>query len=87
MNAGENPAWAETFRLMVERGGGNLIGIRDGAILFRGGEDEPVCSLYPFALRSTVDVELAIKSARERKKAAMWELTEPAVNPAGQERT
>lgn len=70
-------AWAETFKLMIERGGGTMIGIRDGAILFRGGPDEPVCSLYPFALRSTVDVELAIKSARERKKETMWELDLP----------
>jgi hypothetical protein len=71
-------AWAESFKLMIERGGGTFVGIRAGAILFRGGPDEPICSLYPFALRSTIDVELAIKSARERKKAAQWEFEEAA---------
>jgi hypothetical protein len=41
-------------------------GVENGPILFRGGPDEPVCSLYPFALRSVVDVQLAVKNcARE----------------------
>ena len=69
----ETATWAETFKLMIQRVGAEFVGIQDGSILFRSGPDEPVCSLYPTAIRSAIDIELAIKSARERKKAAMWE--------------
>jgi hypothetical protein len=72
----ETAVWAETFKLMIERAGAELVGVRNGEILFRADADSPVCSLYPFAIRSVVDIQLALKSVAETKKAAMWEFEE-----------
>jgi hypothetical protein len=77
MNANFNMTMEQYFKSLVEKAGGEFIGLHDGQVCFRGGPNESTCKLYPFALRSTVDVELAIKSARERKKATMWELDSP----------
>jgi hypothetical protein len=71
----ETVVWAETFKLMIERAGAELVGVKDGEILFRADADSPVCRLYPFAIRSIVDVQLALKAEREKQKSAMWELT------------
>ena len=77
----ETPVWAESFRLLIQRAGGELVGVRNGEILFRADADSPICSLYPFALRSVVDVQLALKNAREKHRASAWELPQP-VNKA-----
>jgi len=72
MTAEQLVGWAEPFRAMIERAGGELIGVRNGSILFRGGSDEEIVSLYPSACTEE-NVRLALKSEREKKKAAQWE--------------
>jgi hypothetical protein len=74
----ETPVWAESFRLLIERAGGELVGVKNGEILFRADADSPVCSLYPFACTEE-NVRLALKSVAEAKKAAMWELMPQAL--------
>jgi hypothetical protein len=78
MNTEQTAGWAQNnYKLLVERAGGIFVGVNDGAVLFRASPDSPVCSLYPFALRSVTDVQLALKSVAERKKESQWEF-EPA---------
>jgi hypothetical protein len=66
------------FQELVERAGAEFCGLRNGQVCFRGGPDEPICRLYPFALKSVEDVRLALKSAREKQRAAQWEFDSPA---------
>ena len=73
----ETASWAETFKLVVERAGAEFIGIKAGSVLFRADADSPMCSLYPYAIRGTQDILLALKSVREKQKAGQWEF-EPA---------
>jgi hypothetical protein len=56
-------------------------------ILFRPDADSPICSLFPFAIRSVVDIQLALKSVREKQKASMWELSETSVKKITEEST
>jgi hypothetical protein len=72
MNNEELVGWAEPFRALIARAGGELIGVGNGSILFRGGPDEEIVSLYPSACTEE-NVRLALKSEREKKKAAQWE--------------
>jgi len=65
--------WAEPFRALIERAGAELVGVKNGEILFRADANSPVCSLYPFACNAE-NVRLALKSTAEAKKAGMWEL-------------
>jgi hypothetical protein len=65
------------FADIIKKAGAEFLGLRDGQVSFRADADSPVCRLYPYALRSVVDVELAIKSAKEKKMAAQWEFTSP----------
>jgi hypothetical protein len=74
MNADETATWVETFRLMIERAGAELVGVENGEILFRADAESPVCRLYPFAIRGVVDIHLALKNARESQMASAWEL-------------
>jgi hypothetical protein len=62
------------FRVLIERAGAKFFGLKNNAVLFRENERSPVCSLYPFALKSVGDILLALKSEREKQRAAMWEL-------------
>ena len=70
-------AWAETSKLVVERAGAEFVGIENGSVLFRANASSPTCKLYPYALKSTEDVLLALKAQRERQKEAQWEFAEP----------
>jgi hypothetical protein len=83
MNNEQLVGWAEPFRALVERAGAELVGVKDGEILFRANADSPICKLYPYAIRSVVDIQLALKNAREKQMASAWELTEPAVKQRG----
>jgi hypothetical protein len=74
-----NSPMEDYFRGIVERAGGQFVGIKDGLVLFTAGPGLEPLSLYPFAVRSEEDIRLALKSVSERKKAAMWELDAPAV--------
>lgn len=73
----ETAVWAETFKLMIERAGAGLVGVKDGEILFRANAGSPICKLYLYAIRSIVDIQLALKNAREKQQASAWELPEP----------
>jgi hypothetical protein len=73
----ETPTWVESFKLVIQRAGAEFVGIENGSILFRADANSPVCSLYPFACNEE-NVRLALKSAAETKKAAMWEFEEAA---------
>jgi hypothetical protein len=73
----EMATWAQNYKLLVARAGAEFIGVEDGSILFRADAESPVCSLYPYAIRSTQDISLALKSVAEAKKAAQWEFAEP----------
>jgi hypothetical protein len=66
----------KSFEKLIEAAGGRFVCIKDGSVIFMPGpgENEIPISLYPHALRSTADVQLAIKASRERAKSAMWEL-------------
>jgi hypothetical protein len=72
-----------SFQKLIEAAGGRFVCIKDGSIIFMPGpgENETPISLYPHALRSTADVRLAIKSVREKQKAAQWEMSEPSGVP------
>jgi hypothetical protein len=39
MNSEHLVGWAEPFRALIERAGGELIGVKNGSILFRCGPD------------------------------------------------
>lgn len=60
---------------IVEEAGAEFVHLKDGVVVFRAGPNEDPISLYPYALRSVVDVQLALKNARERNQAQAWELT------------
>lgn len=53
------------YRGLVERGGARFIGIVGDSVRFADPRDGAVMSLFLFALRSTEDVRLALKSHRE----------------------
>jgi hypothetical protein len=54
------------FKKLIEAAGGVYIGTRGNSVLFRDPQSgNQVLSLYCFALRSTKDVALALKAARE----------------------
>jgi hypothetical protein len=78
----EAPAWVEPFRALIQRCDAEFLGVKDGSVLFRADSNSPVCALYPCAIRSVLDIQLALKSVREKQKAAMWEF-ENAVKPTG----
>jgi hypothetical protein len=50
---------------VVESAGATFVAEREGVVYFRA-DDGMTISLYAFALRSIDDVELALKSHRER---------------------
>jgi hypothetical protein len=62
-----------SFQKLIAAAGGVYDCVKDGNVIFYAspGENETPISLYPHALRSTPDVTLAIKAAREHQKAAM----------------
>jgi hypothetical protein len=62
------------FKILVERGGAQFVGVADGCVRFRAAADKPILSLYRFAIRSSQDVELALKAERERQSGEMWNL-------------
>jgi hypothetical protein len=74
----ETATWAETFKLIVERAGAEFVGIENGSVLFRANARSRTCKLYPYALKSTEDVLLALKAQRERQKESMWEFESTA---------
>ena len=58
-------------REVIERAGAVYLGVKDGSVRFRDPETDSVLSLYIFACRTTEDVELALKSAREPQPVAI----------------
>jgi hypothetical protein len=78
MHTEEAPAWSENFRAMIEKCGAEFCGVKDGSVLFRSDSNSPVCALYPCAIRSVLDIQLALKAVREKQKAAQWEFEEVA---------
>jgi hypothetical protein len=77
VNAEQTAGWARDFKLLIERCGAEFLGVEAGTILFRGGPNEPVCSLYPFACTEE-NIRLALKSELEKKRSAQWEFAEVA---------
>jgi len=63
------------FRKLIERAGAKFVGLKSSAVLFRADENSPICSLYSWVLKNVGDVELALKSEREKQRAAQWELS------------
>ncbi len=63
----------EKVRELVEQAGGIFVGCDRSVVQFKATPDGDVLSLYFHAVRSVVDVRLALKDFHEKQRAAMWE--------------
>lgn len=64
----------DTVKETVESCGGIYEGIRGSSVRFREPSTDEICSLYIFAATAQ-NVALALKSAKEKARAAMWGVT------------
>jgi hypothetical protein len=65
----------EKLRQLVELGGGTFLGCDRSVVRFAPAPDSNVVlRLYRNAVRSEIDIALALKDDSEKQRAAMWEV-------------